>query len=250
MKVYNMTSSMLRICDMSKMFVVFMVCLFGSTSSWASSPTAVMRTKGLMSLNEAQKLVEQTFNTLTTLRAEFVQTVTAPNGKIREKSEGVFTLRRGAGVAQFLWQYETPVRQKIVGTGTAVYYVDQSAGGGRDGQVTQLPMDAGLGRLLRGKTLLLSDVNLHVSQVRAVEDVWEITLSPPAGKRGDVNGLSRLIIQLDRNRIGEGKPRLRGFAATDVMGVNTAVRFDSIAMGSAVDARIFRYEPGVYKQQN
>ena len=198
---------------------------------------------------QATAMVEDAFNALSTFQADFVQTVTARSGATTEQSRGTFTFRRGEGRGQFLWQYETPVRQKIVGTGTAVYYVDQRAKGGRDGQVTQLPLDAGLGRLLRGQTLKLAAVKLRVDTVRAAGTAWDITLLPVAGTRGDANGLARIVITLDRTPT-QGSRILRGFAATDVMGATTTVRFDNVVRGGAVAPGVFRFEPGVYQNKN
>jgi outer membrane lipoprotein-sorting protein len=145
---------------------------------------------------------------------------------------------------QFLWQYATPVKQKVVGTGTAVYYVDQSARGG-DGQVTQLPLDAGLGRLLRGAPLSLAKVGLQVNKVSDVAGLRVIGLRSTQARQ-DQQGLRSM--RMTFNTTGKA-PVLVNFAATDTLGVTTQISLSGHQPGVALAKSLFAFKPGLYRER-
>lgn len=192
---------------------------------------------GDLSLEAATRLAEDYFNGLTTLQAEFSQSVTGE----AFGSEGTFYLKKPR---QFLWQYDTPTRQKIVGTGTAVYYVDQSSRKG-DGQVTQLPMDAGLNRLFGAKALKLNGGGLRVAGVYSTPAEMALTLTVDKGATGQA-GLKAVKLVFAR------KPALviRSIEATDTTQVVTRVTFADVKTGVAFTPKLFDFTPGVYKSAN
>ncbi len=201
--------------------------------AYAQSPTTPKPTLPNPDLLAATRLVEDYFNQLTTLQADFTQ---MQSDRPREVAKGTFALNRPRG--QFVWQYLTPVRQRIIGTGTAVYYIDQSATRG-DGQVTQLPLDAGLGRLLRGGTLNLNKVGLRVNTIRSVGNTRTIGMAALPNRR-DEQGLRRVMLYYSGV---PDAPTLEAFAATDMLGVTTQVSFTNPKVGVALPRALFNYTP-------
>ena len=184
---------------------------------------------------QAAAELEAYFNAMTTLQANFTQT---QSDKPREVQKGTFKANRPKG--QFVWQYVTPIRQRVIGTGTTVYYIDQSARVG-DGQVTQLPLDAGMGRLLRGGKLDLRAMKLQVTGVQALPQGQRITLTPSAGAGSVANqGLKQLEVTFART--GNTK-QLAGFAATDALGVTMRISLTDVKTGVVIPASTFAYTP-------
>jgi outer membrane lipoprotein-sorting protein len=223
---------------MRTLYLMLLALAMGSVGL-AQSPTAPKPKVPNPDLAAATRLVEDYFNSLSTLQANFTQTQT-DNPKV--VAQGVFSLNRPRG--QFLWQYAAPVRQQIIGTGTAVYYRDQSATRG-DNQVTQLPVDAGLGRLLRGERLNLSKVGLRVNGVKSVNGSRTITLAALPQAR-DAQGLRRVVLSFTNV---PNAPSLIGFSATDMLGVTTQVSFTNPQMGVAFAKGFFDYSPPQQRQR-
>jgi outer membrane lipoprotein-sorting protein len=207
----------------------------------AQSPTIPSAKRGVINsdFNAAAALVEDYFNTLTTLQASFTQTQTDRPGEV---ARGTFSLNRPQG--QFLWQYATPVRQRIIGTGTAVYYIDQSATHGAN-QVTQLPLDAGLGRLLHGGELSLRKVGLRVNGLQQTDQLSTISLATLPSK-ADNQGLRRLTLAFTNAPVN---PTLVSFSATDVLGVTTQVRLSNIVTGVQFPRGFFNFTPPQYRER-
>jgi outer membrane lipoprotein-sorting protein len=220
-------------------FYLMVLSLAMVGASFAQSPTAPKSKVPNADLVAATRLVEDYFNNLTTLQANFTQQQT---DRPKEVAQGVFSLNRSKG--QFLWQYQTPVRQRIVGTGTAVYYLDQSATRG-DNQVTQLPLDAGLGRLLRGGRLNLSKVGLRVNGTTSVNGTRTIRMAALPQQR-DAQGLRRVVLSFTNVA---NAPTLTGFAATDMLGVTTQVSFSNPQTGVAFAKGLFDFTPPQLRQR-
>ncbi|MCA3244003.1 MAG: outer membrane lipoprotein carrier protein LolA [Alphaproteobacteria bacterium] len=219
---------------------LLLVGLTMAGSAFAQSPSTATKPKvPSPDFTAATALVEEYFNSLTTLQAAFSQT---QSDRPREVAQGTFSLNRPQG--QFLWQYQTPVRQRIIGTGTAVYYVDQSATQG-DNQVTQLPLDAGLGRLLRGQRLSLGKVGLRVNGVQTKGESRSISLAALPQRR-DEQGLRRVVLTFTGSR---ANPTLAGFTATDMLGVTTQVSFTNAVRGGKFPRGMFDFTPPQYRQR-
>lgn len=188
-------------------------------------------------LNETTKQVEDYFNGLTTMEATFKQTVTGE----AQPSVGTFYLRRPR---QFLWLYTSPVKQKIVSTGSAVYYIDQERN-----QVTQLPMNAGVARLFNSKTLNLSQQGLRATHVETMAS--QLTVDFAVDKKiatSDQAGLVNLRLTFDKLR--SGRMALRQIDALDTLSTTTRVEFGDIRENVPLPANMFEFTPGVYEQKN
>ncbi len=182
----------------------------------------------------AGKAVEDLFNAVTTMRATFTQHTAGE----KFSSHGDFYWQKPG---KFLWQYETPVRQKIVSTGTAVFYVDQSTG--KDGQVTQLPFNAGLGRLFNARTLNLSKEGLRVIALQDTPQQRTLTLVMIDGKKEmDAGGLVRVRVMLRRDK---GALVLAGLEGFDKMNNTTRVTFEDVVLGGAIPKKLFEFVPQV-----
>lgn len=216
-----------------------MVGLALAATGLAQSPTTPKPKVANPDLAAAGTLVEDYFNGLTTLQANFTQT---QSDRPRDVAKGTLSLNRTKG--QFLWQYVAPVRQQIIGTGTVVYYVDQSATQGTN-QVTQLPVDAGLGRLLRGERLNLSKVGLRVNGVHTKGDSRSISLAALPQRR-DEQGLRRVVLSFTGPA---ANPTLVGFQATDMLGVTTQVSLSNSVRAVVFPRGFFAFTPPQYRQR-
>lgn len=191
----------------------------------------------VVGLSGATKQVEDYFNDLTTLQANFKQTVTGE----AKPSTGTFYLSRPG---KFLWQYEAPVRQRIISTGSAAYYVDQERN-----QVTQLPMDAGVARLFNAKILNLSKQGLRATHVQTMAS--QLSVDFAVDKKiatSDQAGLVNLKLTFDR--LGNGRLQLRQIDALDTLSVTTRVEFSSMRENVNLPTKLFDFTPGVYDQRN
>ena len=81
--------------------------------------------------------LESFLQDLSSLKANFVQTIYGENGRRLEKSEGEVTLLRPG---QFRWDYQTPFPQTIVADGNKVWFYDPELA-----QVTVKPLGGAIG---------------------------------------------------------------------------------------------------------
>lgn len=202
-----------------------------------ASVTIIDISKGDVGLEQAARMVEGYFNGLTTMQAEFSQSVTGQ----AFASEGTFYLKKPR---QFLWQYDTPVKQKIISTGTAVYYKDEERN-----QVTQLPMNSGLARIFNAKKLNLAAEGLRVTGVQSTPRVLVVSLA--LDKRSfaeDQAGLRSVRMTFDR--LPGNALQVREMEAVDTLQVTTKVSFSNVRTGVYFPPKLFDFTPGVYEQRN
>jgi outer membrane lipoprotein carrier protein len=206
-----------------------------ATVRQASVTTVAETAQPGLSATTAQ--VEDYFNSLTSLQAGFVQSVTGE----REDSRGVFSLKRPG---KFLWQYQTPTKQKIVSTGSAVYYHDEERN-----QVTQLPMNAGVARLFNAKTLNLSKQGLRATRVQSNSTLLVVEFAVDKKiATSDQAGLAGLRLTFDK--LGGGRLQLKQIDALDTLSVTTRVVFSDVRENIALPDKLFAFTPGVYEQRN
>lgn len=188
-----------------------------------------------VSIASAAKLVENYFNGLTTMQADFTQSVTGE----AFSSEGTFYLQRPG---RFLWKYDTPTRQKIISTGGGIYYHNEE-----NNQVTQLPTNAGMARLFNSQYLNLAKQGLRVTGVESSSAVIAVTLE--LDKRTfaeDQAGMKNLRMVFDRLPIG--MLQIKEVSWLDVTQATTKVTFRNIKTGMKFDRKLFSFTPGVYKE--
>ncbi len=201
-----------------------------------ASVTVVDQT-AMPGLSATTRQVEDYFNGLSTYQAAFVQSVTGE----KVPSKGTFSLKRPG---KFLWQYDTPMRQKIVSTGSAAYYVDQERN-----QTTQLPMNAGVARLFNAKTLNLGKQGLRATHVRSNSQLLVVDFAVDKKiATGDNTGLTKLTLAFAR--LPGNNLRLTQIDGVDTLNVTTRVEFADIRENVALPDKLFAFTPGVYEQRN
>lgn len=187
-------------------------------------------------LSATTQRVEAYFNGLTSLQADFVQTVTGE----REPSRGTFYWKKPG---KFLWLYRTPAAQKVISTGSAIYFIDDRQ------QATQLPMDAGVARLFNAKTLNLSKQGLRATSVKETGRTLSVTFAVDKKiAAGENSGLARLTLvfaKLPGNRL-----QLAQIDAVDTLSTTTRVEFGNLQENLTLVNGLFAYTPGVYDQKN
>ena len=201
----------------------------------ASATTVVQL--GSPGLSATTRQVEDYFNDLNSLQADFTQSVTGE----KVDSKGVFSLQRPG---KFLWQYMTPVKQRIISTGSAVYYHDQERN-----QVTQLPMNAGVARLFNAKRLNLSQQGLRAVRVQSNSTMLAVEFAVDKKiATGDNTGLTDL--RLTFAKLPGNNLQLRQIDAVDTLSVTTRVAFANVKENIPLAKSLFAFTPGVYDQRN
>lgn len=169
--------------------------------------------------------LEAAIQGLSSLRAEFRQTVTDANGVETEHAEGSVTL---AKPGRFRWEYRVP-DQLIVSDGTTVWLYDADLA-----QVTIRPAADSLA----GSPALLLSGQSDLEAEYLIAD------------GGDAEGLawSRLTPKnadgdFRELRIGTQGGELRRMLLVDRLGQTTRLEFEAIERNPRVDAGAFRFTP-------
>ena len=182
-----------------------------------------------MDVAEAVRLVEGYFNGMGTYQARFEQRTTGEQWT----QEGMFYLNRPKG--QFLWNYESPDRQRLIATGTKLYFVDDEQGGA----ATELPVKSGLSRLFTGKKLELAKEGLKATAAWQTPLQVEIVLETVGAKEGaDMGGMQGMKLTFDREPLALVKAEV-----VDAVDAVTTVQLADIKQGVVMDGRMFKYTP-------
>jgi outer membrane lipoprotein carrier protein len=179
------------------------------------------------SMAQAGKLVEDYFNAFTTMSAWFSQ----HSSNDQWSFEGTLLVKKPG---QFVWSYQTPHKQRIIGTGTNVYYVDDEGG-----QVTQLPIQGGIGKIIGAREVRLSKLGFKVTHVNQQGNQLDITLSPVKAD----NQLKSITLNFNI----AAKPQLIGMLVIDGVGSATQVSLSNIQTGIAIDPKVFKFTPPQYQ---
>ncbi len=187
-------------------------------------------------LSASTKRVEDYFNDIGSLQADFTQTVTGDT----QPSTGTFYWRKPG---KFLWLYKTPAAQKIVSTGSAVYFIDDRQ------QATQLPMDAGVARLFNAKKLNLSQQGLRATDTKENGRMFSVTFAVEKKiAAGENSGLAKLTLTF--TKLAGGRMYLSQMDAVDTLSTTTRVEFKNVSENVTLVNKLFEYTPGVYDQRN
>jgi outer membrane lipoprotein carrier protein len=167
------------------------------------------------------------FKSVTSLRAEFHQTVLDANRKEVQSAEGSFVMQRPN---KFRWDYRKPYEQLIVADGAKIWVFDRDLE-----QVTVRKLDEALGNT---PALLLSGTSSLETNFKVVE------LSPTS------DGLSWVeLVPLQSDtafnalRLGFGARHLQGMELVDNFGQTTQLRFTDIKLNPSVRSTEFQFEP-------
>lgn len=175
---------------------------------------------------DAARKVESYFNGLGTYQAAFAQKTSGEQWT----QEGMFYLNRPKG--QFLWNYETPDRQRLIATGTKLYFVDDEQGGA----VTELPVKSGLSRLFTGQRLDLAREGLRV--VKAAENSSHLTVLLTTNSGKDMGGLKDVTLEFTKQPMA--LVRAQVVDETDAV---TQMAFTDVRQGIAMDTKMFKFVP-------
>lgn len=182
---------------------------------------------------DAAAAVEGYFNGMGTYQARFTQRTTGEQWT----QEGMFYLNRPKG--QFVWNYESPDRQRLIATGTKLYFVNDEQGGA----VTELPVKSGLSRLFTGRKLSLAKEGLRVTEAQDTGTRLVVMMAAAATKEGaDMGGVREIKLTFDKAT--SSAPM--AFVAADVLDAvdaTTEVRLSEVKQGVTMDGRMFKFEP-------
>jgi outer membrane lipoprotein carrier protein len=174
---------------------------------------------------DALSRVEQAFSALTSLRAEFHQSVTDARGKLIESAEGTLSLARPG---RFRWDYRVP-EQVIVSDGVTVWF--------HDVELEQVTIRRAADALEGTPAMLLTgarDLRLEfdVSDGGTAQGLaWSRLL--PRRADGDFREL----------RLGFAQGQLRRMTLLDRLGQTTEIEFERIERNPRLDAALFRFTP-------
>lgn len=173
----------------------------------------------------AERRVESAFGSLTSLRAEFRQSVTDARGKPVESAEGTMSLARPG---RFRWDYREPA-QLIVSDGVTVWFHDIDLE-----QVTIRPaaetLEGTPAMLLTGEGDLKAE--FRISDGGSDQGLtWSRLL--PRKADGDFREL----------RLGFAGSELRRMTLLDRLGQTTEIEFSRVERNPRLDASQFRFTP-------
>lgn len=163
---------------------------------------------------------------LTTMRAQFVQSVMEPDGTVVEQSEGELLVARPG---RFRLEYVKPYRQTYVADGEKVWMYDRDLE-----QVTVKEQDMTLGST---PAMLLSEVRPLAESFRVVE-------------LGEHEGFTWLELRplandatFDYVRLALEPKTLRAMEMVDGFGQVTRLFFDSVTRNPELKSAAFTFEP-------
>jgi len=180
---------------------------------------------GLAQADAVQQL-KTFFQSTTTMRAQFRQTVLDSQGRKVQEVTGAMQLSRPG---KFRWDYNKPYVQLIVGDGQKVWLYDPELS-----QVTVRPLDKALGSspaaLLAGGTEIEKTFSLREDGVQGPLDWVE---AKPKDQDG---GFERVLL-------GFKDGLLREMELHDNFGQTTVIEFSKLERNPHLDAQAFRFTP-------
>lgn len=170
--------------------------------------------------------VQDFFNGLHTLQADFDQQVVDSEFNLQQSSQGHMWIKRPG---RFRWDYETPYRQQIVADGERLWSYDEDLE-----QVT----------VQKVSDVLTSTPAMLLSGGQPLEEVFVIEELPPAGSgrqvlltpKSDDSNVTAITLYFDAGT-------LAGIRALDSFGNTTTFTFSNLKRNHALDAQIFRFLP-------
>jgi outer membrane lipoprotein carrier protein len=174
---------------------------------------------------DALQRVEQAFNALTSMRAEFRQSVTDSRGTLIESAEGTMSLARPG---RFRWDYRVP-EQLIVSDGVTVWF--------HDVELEQVTIRKAAETVEGTPAMLLTG-----------EGDWRSEFDVSDGGRAQGLAWSRLMPRradgdFRELRLGFAEGQLRRMTLLDRLGQTTEIEFARVERNPRLDASTFRFTP-------
>lgn len=179
---------------------------------------------------QGKERLQQFFDNVKTIEADFTQTVLDAQLKTIQNSSGSMRLERPG---KFRWDYRKPYIQEIIGDGRRVWLYDKDLE-----QVTVKKMDEALGNtpaiLLAGNEPL--ENNFFINELGHEKDndndhEW-VELLPKETN----SGFERMVLIFD-------KDGLRAMELRDSLGQHTRLQFTHVKKNIAFDDSIFTFVP-------
>lgn len=164
--------------------------------------------------------------TVTTMQAQFTQTVADGDGIVLQEAAGTLVVHRPG---RFRWDYTTPAEQVVVADGERVWMYDAELA-----QVTVRPMDA---TLASTPAMLLSGDGVLDEEISLLE-------------LGEVDGIVWVGVMpnLDDTEFESARIGFRGalpavIELIDPFGQRTRIEFNEVRVDEPVDEILFRFDP-------
>lgn len=173
----------------------------------------------------AARRVQEALGSLTSLRAEFRQSVTDAQGRLLEQAEGRVALARPG---RFRWDYRVP-EQLIVSDGRTVWF--------HDVELEQVTIRAASETVAGTPAMLLAGQG---------ELAAEFTITDEGRQDGLAWSLlvpRRADSDFQQLRLGFDGPELRRMLLLDRLGQTTRLEFDGIERNPRLDASLFTFTP-------
>ena len=143
-------------------------------------------------------------------------------------SSGIFYYQQPR---KFLWQYQLPQNQKIVSTGSRMFFHDFETE-----QTTQIPMSSGFASFLTKQPLRLNDEDFKVLSSEELEGIINITLQLADDSSQQFN------LRFESNPI-----KLLSMTQKGEFGTNLNITFANQKYNKPVDSELFKFTPELEK---
>lgn len=160
-----------------------------------------------------------------TLRADFRQELWSADHKLLDKSAGTFALHRPN---EFLWDYQTPYKQKIVADGKRLWMYDVGLQ-----QVTVSPLDDAAA----GSPAMLLSGDQAVRQSFDVEKTYESGGFSWIELRPKLSGTDFKSVLIG---FADGLPRR--LSLVDGLDQTTRIEFSNVVANGKLDERLFHFK--------
>lgn len=177
---------------------------------------------------QALREVEAYLNNISTFKAEFTQFADG------EEAAGTFYMQRPR---KFLWHYTAPTPQRLVSTGSQVFYYDEESK-----QVTQIPLNSGPAAILTRPQISLNSDDSTVSNIYSEDNNVVVTLELTNHE------LASSVPQMQLVFATAPKLHLSQIITTDQLGVKTFVTLHHIEEGVQLSQNLFKFVPPHYRQ--
>lgn len=170
--------------------------------------------------------VQDFFNELHTLQADFDQQVVDSEHNVQQSSQGHMWIKRPG---RFRWDYETPYRQQIVADGERLWSYDED--------LEQVTVQKVSDVLTSTPAMLLSggqplEEVFVVEELKPGKSARQVLLTP----KSDDSNVTAITLYFDARTL----VRIRAF---DSFGNTTTFTFSNLERNQKLDAQIFRFSP-------
>jgi len=170
--------------------------------------------------------VQDFFNELHTLQADFDQQVVDSEHNVQQSSQGHMWIKRPG---RFRWDYETPYRQQIVADGERLWSYDED--------LEQVTVQKVSDVLTSTPAMLLSggqplEEVFVVEELKPGKSARQVLLTP----KSDDSNVTAITLYFDVRTL----VRIRAF---DSFGNTTTFTFSNLERNQKLDAQIFRFSP-------